>query len=272
VVGNLAPVNLLPGLVCTSGHRFWLVLLPRNWFGSPGAGIVRGNSLNEADWAERRRFGARAFWRVLPLLTLIIMLCLIPVSRADPLIVWGNNDNNQTNVPANVTNVVAMAAGDRHCLALRADGTVVAWGANYSGQTNVPYDLTNVVCIAAGSTHSLALRSDGTVAIWGHIFGSGVNTVPPEATNVVALALGPGAEHALILRADGTVLDWGNGYYGLTNSQPTARGVVAVAAGAFHSLAIRSDGRVVAWGDNSMGQLDVPASATNIVAIAAGLV
>ena len=180
------------------------------------------------------------------------------------IIVWGDNSYGQLNVPANATNVIALAAGDNHALALRADGKVVAWGGNYSGQTNVPTDLTNAVSIAAGSTHSLALRSDGTVALWGHIY-FGINTVPSEATNVVALALGQGAQHALVLKSDGTVLDWGNDYDGLTNIPVMARNIVSVASGSTYGLALRADGRVVGWGS---GLSSIPASATNIVAIA----
>src|SRR5262249_49333959 len=44
---------------------------------------------------------------------------------------------------------------------------VVAWGGNYAGQTNIPSDLTNVVAIAAGSLHNVALKPNGFVAAWG---------------------------------------------------------------------------------------------------------
>ena len=47
-----------------------------------------------------------------------------------PVWVWGNNSNGQTNVPAGLSNVVAVATGARHCLALNADGTIIAWGKN----------------------------------------------------------------------------------------------------------------------------------------------
>jgi len=42
-----------------------------------------------------------------------------------------------TNVPTGLSNVVAVAAGNFHCLALRSNGTLVAWGDNYYGQTTV---------------------------------------------------------------------------------------------------------------------------------------
>jgi alpha-tubulin suppressor-like RCC1 family protein len=168
----------------------------------------------------------------------LVLVLLFGAGRADGQVyVWGDNSYGQTNVPANATNVIALAAGDYHCLALRTDGTVAAWGAY--DQTYVPPNLTNVVSVAAGSGHSLALRSDGTVVLWGHIVLSNVNTVPSEVTNAVALALGPGAQHALVLRANGTVVDWGNAGYGLTNIPPTARDVVEVAAGAYYAVALR---------------------------------
>jgi hypothetical protein len=204
--------------------------------------------------------------RFLPVIFVTLFSLFCAGRAAGQVLVWGNR--SLTNVPPNATNVIALAAGDSHCLALRADGTVVAWGSNSSGQTNVPSDLTNAVSIAAGSHHSLALRSDGMVTIWGTFMGTGNTNVPPEATNVVALALGPGAQHALVLRADGTVVDWGSSY--TADIPPTAINIVSVAVGAHHSVALRSDGQVVAWGGNETGQINVPADATNVVAIAAG--
>ena len=73
----------------------------------------------------------------------------------------------RANVPAGLSGVTAIAAGLDHSLALKSDGTVVAWGYNTSGQTNVPAGLSGVIAIAAGDTHSLALKSDGTVVAWG---------------------------------------------------------------------------------------------------------
>ena len=91
------------------------------------------------------------------------------------VVAWGENYRGESTIPDGLSNVVAIAAGDRHSLALQSDGTVVAWGAgttntnsdgNY-GQSLVPTGLINVVAIAAGGDHSLALKSDGTVVSWG---------------------------------------------------------------------------------------------------------
>jgi len=53
-------------------------------------------------------------------------------------------------VPPAATNIVAVAAGGSHSMALRDNGSVIAWGSNWDGQTNVPPTATNVVAIAAG--------------------------------------------------------------------------------------------------------------------------
>src|SRR5204863_429007 len=71
---------------------------------------------------------------------------------------WGLNGDGQTTVPAGLNDVVAVAAGGNHSLALRADGTVRAWGSNSFGQATVPAGLSNVVAVAAGYNLSLALK------------------------------------------------------------------------------------------------------------------
>src|ERR1700733_13906425 len=100
---------------------------------------------------------------------------------------FGIGQYGETNVPPDLTNAVAIAAGGFHSLALRTDGTVVAWGRNLEGETNVPPGLSNVVAIAAGYYHSVALRNDGTLAVWGdNTFGQ--TNIPAGLSNVVAVA------------------------------------------------------------------------------------
>lgn len=83
------------------------------------------------------------------------------------VVAWGANNFGQTNVPAGLSNVVAIAAGGSHALALEQNGTVIAWGDNTYGETNVPVNLTNAMRIAAGDNHSIALENNGTVIAWG---------------------------------------------------------------------------------------------------------
>jgi len=187
---------------------------------------------------------------------------------------WGSNSFGQCNVPTNLVDVVAIAAGGRHSMALRQDGTVVIWGDTSLGQiTNAPASLTNVVAIAAGIWHSMALRADGAVAAWGDLF-NGTNSVPADLSNVTAIAAGP--RHCLALRSDGTVAAWGFDYSFLQNFLPTnvpatLSNVVAISAGMTHNQALLRNGTVQVWGQtNNPAVANTPAGLTNLLANSAG--
>jgi alpha-tubulin suppressor-like RCC1 family protein len=56
--------------------------------------------------------------------------------------------------------IAAGPGGNSHYFALKADGTVVGWGNNELGQSELPAGLTDVIAIAAGGYHSLAVVED----------------------------------------------------------------------------------------------------------------
>jgi len=169
---------------------------------------------------------------------------------------WGDNSFNQNTIPPSINQAVAIAEGDTHSLALKPDGSVVAWGDNSSGQTNVPGTVKNAVAIAAGTRFSQALMPDGNIIQWG-----ASHYISSAFTNVILLSTK--GTHSIALRADGTVLDTLQGSVSQTN-------VFSICAGISDSLILRSDGSLAAWGKNYYGQTNIPASATNIVAITAG--
>jgi hypothetical protein len=187
---------------------------------------------------------------------------------------WGLNTSGETDVPTDLTDVIAIEAGGTiydyeygHSLALKADGTVVGWGSNINGQTSVPPELNNVVAIAAGAYHSLALKADGTVVGWGwDIFDQA--SPPVDLYDVVAIS--GGAWHSLALTADGSVIVWGHDGWGQWDVPEGLIDVVAVTAGSMHNLALKADGTIVVWGNNSYGQADVPEGLIDVVAVSGG--
>jgi alpha-tubulin suppressor-like RCC1 family protein len=196
---------------------------------------------------------------------------------------------------ANLSNVVSIAGGDQHSLALKSDGTVWAWGNDGWGQLGngkyarsltplqVP-GLTNINGIATGSLHNLAVKSDGTVWAWGfNYYGqvgngtSGGNALSPVQvkglTGVTAVAAGGFTSFAL--KSDRTVWAWGydgQGQLGNATSDEKAHSTptkvknlstaVAIGAGASHGLAVLADGSVSAWGDNQTSELGTATTAT----------
>ena len=199
------------------------------------------------------------------------------------VMVWGNTSFGQAQIPADLTNAVAIGGGGYHCLALRNDGTIAAWGGDAYGQTDVPADLTNVAAISAGQVHNLALKADGTVRAWGAGTSlgpdwpaGGQSEVPAGLSNVVQIAAG--TTHSLALKADGTVVAWGsariNNFYWTDLGQAVVpvglSNVVAISGGDFHNLALKADGTVAVWGDSTYSQGAIPPGLAGVVGIAAG--
>ncbi len=180
--------------------------------------------------------------------------------RADGTVVaWGINSDGQCDVPAGLRNVVAVAGGDTHSLALKKDGTIVGWGRNYNGQA-APPPLIDAIGISAGADFSVALRSNGTVAAWGNGYG-GATSVPQGLTDVVAVAAG--AYHNLALKSDGTVVGWGE--FGISSSVSDAK---AIAAGWISSMILKKSGNVLVTAPNYWGESIVPPNLSNVVQMA----
>ena len=188
------------------------------------------------------------------------------------------DDMSSYNIPGEdngtegLSNVMSIAAGDEHNLALLLDGTVVAWGRNdpsnnhYNGQTDVPLDLIDVIAIDAGYRFSIALKSDGTVVGWGNSEHNAEN-IPTGLSDVVAIS---SAQYEnLALHSDGTITQWGHPREMDIPSEIQGN-AVAIAAGHRFGLALKSDGTVSAWGINDQGQIDIPEGLTDVIAIDAG--
>ena len=175
---------------------------------------------------------------------------------------WGYSAGGNTKVPPGLSNVVAIAGGHGHSMALLANGTVSVWGDDYgrNTQTNVPASLSNVIAIGSGFSHCLAVKADGFVAVWGKYYDGSVVTVPSNLSNVVAVA--GGDYHSLALKADGSVTAWGSGV--ATNVPGNLSGIVAIAAGSHHNLALRADGTVLTWGQG----YGIPLWLSNVLAVA----
>ena len=172
--------------------------------------------------------------------------------------VAGKYTGEQGNRKDTVGNIVAVAAGDNHSLALGGDGHVYAWGANDKGQlgigefgSDVYYPmpvlkgdsaspdnyLNNIIAIDAGADYSMALRSDGMVYAWGDVSNGQLGTM--IRSNVCTPAQVWNGEYSS---------DW------------YIENATHISAGEHHALAVTHTddvavSHVYGWGSNEYGQL-----------------
>ncbi len=174
------------------------------------------------------------------------------------VLAWGDDEfgqlgDNATNTSSftpvavqGATNIVAIAAGGYHSLALKSDGTLLAWGSNFTGELGDGTDVDKFTPVAVGGSNS---------------------------NNIVAIAAG--LNHSVALKKDGTVLTWGSDEFGqLGDGTPLedkltpviisgATNIVGIAAGGLHTLALKSDGTMLSWGKDDAGQLGNDAALGN---------
>jgi hypothetical protein len=132
------------------------------------------------------------------------------------------------------SDVVAIAAGNYHLLALTKDGKVLAVGSNAAGQCNTE-SITGAVAIAVGDNHSLILLSDGTVIALGRNIMNVCDT--QNWTDIVAIAAG--SMHSIGLKKDGTVVALGN------CDVDGWKDVTAIFSYATTAIALKSDGTLL---------------------------
>ncbi len=184
------------------------------------------------------------------------------------LVAWGYpREVLTTNIPSGLSNILAIACGDEHNFVLKSDGTVFAWGANYSQQTNVPTGLSNVVTIAVGNSASLAIKADGTIWSSSPFYPTNV----AGFSNIVSGTLVAGGNQGGLIGTDGAARFWG---YDKTNITIVSNTVAVSGRSAFNQAgaawALRRDGTLAGFGSTYLGASNIWMNLSNVLAIAAG--
>ena len=182
------------------------------------------------------------------------------------------------------TNIVAVAAGGYHSLALDSGGNLYGWGYNNEGELGLghnvsmlnPQYITNgVAAIGAGQFHTLYVRTNGTVWATGanNLGQLGNNTTNTTLTPVQvsgltnASSVAAGYNFSSALASNGVVWSWGDNSsknLGVTNTYSFSAvpvqvtlvtGIAGLASQGSHSVVVLTNGTVRGWGDNASGQL-----------------
>lgn len=207
---------------------------------------------------------------------------------------WGFNEYGQLGQPTSVkysnkpvlvsgvNDVVAVAAGANHSVALTSDGKVYAWGRGNEGQVGngqtrdkndtpeLVRNLTGIMEIAAGDNHTLALKHDRTtIYAWGSNnygqLGDGgydAKLTPIQVSGISGVKMiSAGNDHSIAIKDDGTVWTWGRNTSGNQTSRSTPIQLDGVTnaisigggGGAMNSftLVVSQDGSLYYWDQSS---------------------
>ncbi|PKK38771.1 Oligopeptide transport system permease protein OppC [Clostridiaceae bacterium JG1575] len=173
---------------------------------------------------------------------------------------WGETslfsmpDLNDTK-PKAMKDVVQVAAGYDHVLALDSKGKIWAWGNRRNGQLNIPGELRTVKSIkqiAAGYKFSVAVTEDGKTYAWGNTMNYEYNDMHPYQGKIAKVAVSTSVVTGLT--KDGQVV-----YLG-TNQNSYAKvpegKFVDIGATSYAFAGVREDGTVVDWGNTSYRRMD----------------
>jgi len=200
--------------------------------------------------------------------------------------VWENSELERTNSYQfykvdGIKDVIKIANGKLHSLALCSDGSVWAWGDNTYGQlgdgTNENREfpvkvqkLKDIMLIACGVTHSLAVDKNGDLWSWGDneyyqlgYRSSGNVLIPTKVNNIGKVVdIACGSVHSLTLTEDGNVWAWGSNtinqlgiegveFFDAPQKIEGLKEIKDISCGYEHSLALDKYGYVWEWGGSS---------------------
>ncbi len=156
-----------------------------------------------------------------------------------------------------------IAAGARHSLVLRENGTVLAGGDNLSGQCNTG-SWSGIRMVAAGKYHSVGLKQDGTVLACGDNTEGQCNVSAWQ--DIVSVAAG--AYTTVGLKRDGSVVACGK------NAEAVSgwREAESVSAGSYSIGALTRNGSMLASHASALLPVDVKMFETAVCgAVSAGI-
>lgn len=172
------------------------------------------------------------------------------------LVSWGTSSVTSL-IPQFDRDLVDIASGCEHIIALDSSGKIYVWGSNDSTGSTLPPTTNDFNYITAGPSGSVVIHSDETI----YGFGSPSNTMfsnIPQIKNVKKIRIGK--SHGLILDTGSNLYSWSSNsdYSQSLIPSEALSGVVDIACGDDHSIVLKSDGRVISWGKNSESQSYIP--------------
>ncbi|KAF0197172.1 MAG: oligopeptide ABC transporter permease [Bacillota bacterium] len=213
----------------------------------------------------------------------------VALSNSGKVYVWGTQpayilegvSTSALTIPPEVQNaqIVQVVAGDRHILAVDAQGKLYGWGFNNFKQAEAPNLLLGklsskkVAMLIGGEAYSAVLFEDGELFVWGSTMSNRLDIVPEAYQgHIVKVAASP--HNMALLLDDGTVAVTGikgNAFSDVPrNMQDGTFNIVDITASYRAVLALDDRGKLHIWGDNEYDILKIPEFQGKVMALDAG--
>jgi len=238
--------------------------LDTNFVDSTQQSIAPGRDLMTLPAAMRsnpRQISVGAFWSV-------------GIDSEGHVHLWGKPTERLTRIPDEMGNLVQIAAGLDHIVALNDKGELFTWGNNRFGLDAIPMEFMfdDAIYVAAGNQISVAITTAGRVEVWGN---EGFVDVNPR----ILREAGERAERVVLNNSMGYAITRSDNLYALTIRDILLAEVPESLEGRFEDVvstdraaaALLTDGTVVTWGNADHDALEVPDEIQGrVTAIAAG--
>ncbi|KAK6729570.1 hypothetical protein RB195_006550 [Necator americanus] len=172
----------------------------------------------------------------------------LSVAEDGRLFAWGSNEHGQLAMP-------------RH----------ISWQETPNSIFRRVGELTEVVQVACGPLHCIALLESGAVAVWGEQADGAILHSPQIVSQLIGVPIVrviAGGRHCVAISAGGGVYVWGQNEYGqlgtgdtLPRSTPfflegmSAMHIIEAFCGDSHTLLLSQEGRLFAFGSDAHGQI-----------------
>lgn len=201
----------------------------------------------------------------------------VGASTDGKLYIWGKTKITDTinlkKVPKDMGNIVKLAAGYDHILALNDEGEVFAWGNGRRRQTDIPEEaknLNNISDIVAGYQNSIILTDDGHMYYFGNSMNNDIDLFHPYQGQLKKVAVTSDA--VIGLTFDGEVVYLGAQQTAYSRIPENMGNVVDIATTAATVAAVNDEGKIFVWGNVTpkKGEGNIPEYEGKIVAIQGG--
>ncbi len=200
----------------------------------------------------------------------------IGVSRKGNVYVWGSDEYGIKDIPQKVLSneVVAVAAGDRHALALLSNNEIIGWGENTFSQAEVDIKIQSTLKekqikdLFASDFYSGCVTEDGNVYVWGNTKAFQQSSIPNSLQGKVEKVVATSSNLFMITK-EHTLEVLGTQKEGIMNLNRDIL-VKDVVATTHHILILDMHNKLHAYGEQGDALMDIPVINHEVIQIASG--